>query len=113
VEKPEKKDTHPFKRKFEYEMGYNEGLQAGLAYHDAKTLEERKKMADIAAECQQEAEERVLKVTKAEYDAKIKPIKEALEGILEIGKRDMSNPKYDIYFEEAKQAIRNLAEGSK
>lgn len=30
---------------------------------------------------------------------------EALQGILEIGKRDMSNPKYDIYFQEAQQAI--------
>ena len=30
---------------------------------------------------------------------------EALQGIIEIGKRDMSNPKYDIYFEEAQQAI--------
>lgn len=30
---------------------------------------------------------------------------EALRGILEIGKRDMSNPKYDGYFEEAKKAL--------
>lgn len=30
---------------------------------------------------------------------------EALQGIIEIGKRDMSNPKYNIYFEEARQAI--------
>ena len=30
---------------------------------------------------------------------------EALKGIIEIGKRDMSNQKYDSYFEYAKQAI--------
>ena len=32
----------------------------------------------------------------------------ALKGILEIGKRDMSNPKYDGYFAEAEEAIRKL-----
>jgi len=32
-------------------------------------------------------------------------ISKALQGILEIGKRDMSNPKYDGYFEEAKAAL--------
>lgn len=30
---------------------------------------------------------------------------EALEGLVEIGKRDLSNPKYDGYFEAAKKAI--------
>ena len=30
---------------------------------------------------------------------------EALAGILEIGKRDMSNPKYDGYFEFARSAV--------
>ena len=30
---------------------------------------------------------------------------DALRGILEIGKRDMTNPKYDTYFEAAKNAI--------
>jgi hypothetical protein len=29
----------------------------------------------------------------------------ALRGIIEIGKRDMSNPKYDGYFDEAREAI--------
>lgn len=32
----------------------------------------------------------------------------ALQGILDIGKRDMSNPKYDGYFTEAKQALEEL-----
>jgi hypothetical protein len=32
-------------------------------------------------------------------------LQEALRGILEIGKRDMSNPKYDGYFEVAKKVI--------
>lgn len=31
---------------------------------------------------------------------------EALKDILEIGKRDLSNPKYDGYFKTAKQAIK-------
>lgn len=31
---------------------------------------------------------------------------EALRGIIEIGKRDMSNPKYDEYFEAAKVALK-------
>ena len=30
---------------------------------------------------------------------------EALEGIIEIGKRDTTNPKYDGYYESAKKAI--------
>lgn len=30
----------------------------------------------------------------------------ALAGIIEIGKRDMTNPKYDAYFEEARAAIK-------
>ena len=32
-------------------------------------------------------------------------IEQALRAILEIGKRDMSNPKYDGYFEEAREAL--------
>jgi len=30
---------------------------------------------------------------------------EALEGLLQIGKRDMSNPKYDGYFEATRAAV--------
>jgi hypothetical protein len=30
---------------------------------------------------------------------------EALEALIDVGKRDMTNPKYDGYFESAKQAI--------
>ncbi len=33
-------------------------------------------------------------------------MREALKGILEIGKRDMSNPKYDGYFEAAQAALK-------
>jgi hypothetical protein len=36
---------------------------------------------------------------------RIRVLEEALRGILEIGKRDMSNPKYDTYFEEARAAL--------
>lgn len=32
-------------------------------------------------------------------------LERALRGILEIGKRDMSNPKYDGYFNEAREAL--------
>ena len=30
----------------------------------------------------------------------------ALAGIIEIGKRDLTNPKYDAYFEEARAALK-------
>jgi hypothetical protein len=33
-------------------------------------------------------------------------LREALEGIITIGKRDMSNPKYDGYFEAAREALK-------
>jgi hypothetical protein len=33
-------------------------------------------------------------------------LREALQGILDIGKRDMSNPKYDRYFEAAREAMK-------
>jgi hypothetical protein len=36
---------------------------------------------------------------------RVRVLEEALRGILEIGKRDMSNPKYDGYFEEARAAL--------
>ena len=39
-------------------------------------------------------------------------LRHALQGILEIGKRDTSNPKYDGYFEEARLAIRSFDEPS-
>lgn len=35
---------------------------------------------------------------------------EALKGILEIGKRDTTNPKYDGYYDQAREAV-NAAEG--
>ena len=35
-------------------------------------------------------------------------LRSALQGILDIGKRDMSNPKYDGYFEEARLALANF-----
>lgn len=41
-------------------------------------------------------------------DAQIEKLVEALSGILEIGKRDMSNPKYDGYFETATKALDNF-----
>lgn len=42
----------------------------------------------------------------AEQRAEIARLREALQGILEIGKRDMTNPKYDAYFEQAQQALK-------
>lgn len=39
------------------------------------------------------------------YRAKLAKLEGALRGILEIGKRDMSNPKYDGYFEEARATL--------
>ena len=34
----------------------------------------------------------------------------ALRGIIEIGKRDTTNPKYDSYFEEAKRVLQKANE---
>lgn len=39
-------------------------------------------------------------------DKEIARLRDALRGIIEIGKRDMSNPKYDSYFEAANKALR-------
>jgi len=35
-------------------------------------------------------------------------VAECLESLIEIGKRDLTNPKYDGYFIEAKKALKNL-----
>ena len=35
----------------------------------------------------------------------VERLREALSGILGIGKRDMTNPKYDGYFDDAKEAL--------
>lgn len=43
-----------------------------------------------------------------EANIEIATLREALQGILEIGKRDMTNPKYDGYFEQAQQALKEL-----
>ena len=42
-----------------------------------------------------------------------KPLVEALQGILDIGKRDMSNPKYDGYFETARAALESTRRESR
>ncbi len=44
--------------------------------------------------------------------AKNEELENALRGIIEIGKRDMSNPKYDGYFEEAKEVLSKLSNPS-
>lgn len=36
-------------------------------------------------------------------------LREALQGILDIGKRDMSNPKYDGYFAAAREALKEAS----
>ena len=40
-------------------------------------------------------------------------LREALEGILDIGKRDMTNPKYDGYFEAARAALTPATKGER
>lgn len=42
----------------------------------------------------------------------LRECEQALRAIIEIGKRDMSNPKYDGYFETAKTAL-GMVEGRK
>ena len=46
------------------------------------------------------------------YYADAQATVEALQGILDIGKRDMTNTKYDGYFEAAEAALRQRASGS-
>jgi len=41
----------------------------------------------------------------ADREASVRKMREALQGIINIGKRDMSNPKYDGYFESARAAL--------
>ena len=41
-----------------------------------------------------------------EATRQITELRAALQGIIEIGKRDMSNPKYDGYFEAARRALK-------
>jgi hypothetical protein len=40
----------------------------------------------------------------------VTPLRNALQGIVEIGKRDMSNPKYDGYFLSAVAALNDSVE---
>lgn len=40
-----------------------------------------------------------------ELMVKYMAVEKALRGIIEIGKRDMTNPKYDGYFDEARRAL--------
>lgn len=41
----------------------------------------------------------------ANQEEQIRELTEALEGILDIGKRDTTNPKYDGYYRTAKEVI--------
>jgi hypothetical protein len=47
----------------------------------------------------------------AEAIEEVARLREALTGILEIGKRDMSNPKYDGYFDTARAALSGERKG--
>jgi len=44
---------------------------------------------------------------------RISELTKALSGIIEIGKRDMSNPKYDSYFKTAIEALTKFTRGEK
>lgn len=48
-----------------------------------------------------------LKEADANPSPEVEGIARTLQGILEIGKRDMSNPKYDTYFKSAIEALSN------
>ena len=43
---------------------------------------------------------------KRREEARMKPLREALECLIDCGRKDLSNPKYDGYFDEARQAIK-------
>jgi hypothetical protein len=47
----------------------------------------------------------------AALEARIKRLESALRGIIEIGKRDLTNPKYDAFFDEARAVLKEEADG--
>lgn len=49
---------------------------------------------------------RAIKDNDAEQRAEIERLQEVLRGIIEIGKRDLTNPKYDGYFEAAREVLK-------
>lgn len=49
---------------------------------------------------------RAIKDNDAKQRAEIERLQEVLRGIIEIGKRDLTNPKYDGYFEAAREVLK-------
>ena len=69
----------------------------------AESAESR--IASVSGVTREELAKREYERGLAEGKALREELRAALAGIIEIGKRDLSNPKYDGYFEEARSAI--------
>lgn len=59
---------------------------------------------ELGARFQHAKDQRIILALAAQLENTVK----ALAGVIEIGKRDMTNSKYDGYFDEAKQALTDV-----
>ena len=81
------------------------------AYWKAEHLAGNKKIDQQAAEIERlqaqlaQAKGELEHWTHDSFKRREAALREALQGILDIGKRDMSNPKYDGYFAAAREAL--------
>lgn len=90
----------------------NEKLRAIVKPATSALLAKMAKPQDEAIE-DMRANLRVLDKMRSERDSarqRVAKLRETLQSILEIGKRDMSNPKYDGYFDEARAALAETEE---
>ena len=76
-----------------------------LATHDAEQRAEIERRQAQLATAKRELEH----WTHDSFKRREAALREALQGILDIGKRDMSNPKYDGYFAAAREALKEAS----
>lgn len=78
-----------------------ERIESLEAERDDLRMKIHQRATDLIAENKPEHISATLLAERNAAEARIKELEVALRGIIEIGKRDISNPKYDSYFEEA------------
>ena len=117
MEKPEKKEINhnepdSCSNNVDANYGYNEGLEAGLAYHNAKIAErdqENKRLHEEMVELSKDKRDLMshLDSIKGEHNAKIHPVMDIWDRMTAVDEpwEDRIDP------EEIEQAIRQLAEG--